>query len=71
MQRLDELRYKHGCLERNAKRDEYLAMIESEAGKIKVLEDDKARIEQEIEDIRLEIARLQREADKLAGDEYV
>lgn len=71
MQHLDELRYKHGCLERNAKRDEYLAMIESEAGKIKVLEDDKARIEREIEDIRLEIARLQREADKLAGDEYV
>lgn len=66
--RTEELRKNLDKLERSAKRDEYNALIESEEGKIKVLEEDKARLDAEIEEMKAEIARLRREIDKLGGD---
>lgn len=66
--RTEELRKNLDKLERSAKRDEYNALIESEEGKIKVLEEDKARLDSEIEEMKAEIARLRREIDKLGGD---
>lgn len=67
--RTEELRKNLDKLERSAKRDEYNALIESEEGKIKVLEEDKARLDAEIEEMKAEIARLRREIDKLGGDD--
>ena len=67
--RTEELRKNLDKLERAAKRDEYNALIESEEGKIKVLEEDKARLDAEIEEMKAEIARLRREIDKLGGDD--
>ena len=67
--RTEELRKNLDKLERSAKRDEYNALIESEEGKIKVLEEDKARLDSEIEEMKAEIARLRREIDKLGGDD--
>ena len=66
--RTEELRKNLDKLERSAKRDEYNALIESEEGKIKVLEEDKARLDAEIEEMKAEIARLRLEIDKLGGD---
>ena len=67
--RTEELGKNLDKLERSAKRDEYNALIESEEGKIKVLEEDKARLDAEIEEMKAEIARLRREIDKLGGDD--
>ena len=67
--RLDELKREKERIERDAKRDEYLALIESEEAKIRVLEEDKARLDAEIDGIRGEIERLKREIDKLGGSD--
>ncbi len=52
-------------LEREAKADDYRAMIESEEGKIMILEKEKERIDREIAEIRKEIEVLRGRIDRL------
>lgn len=52
-------------LEREAEADDYRAMIESEEGKIMVLEKEKERIDKEIVEIREEIERLRNKITRL------
>ena len=55
-------------LEREAKADDYRALIESEEGKIMVLEKEKERIDREILEIRKEIDMLRNRIERLKGD---